>query len=311
MKKSLAILIALSFQTILYNNAFSSPTAKLSAKVLDENGLPIQGALVSLNFTGAKRGDGGGLTSFGKEGKSDSDGMFTGSGESLPLAGVVVDKDGYYRSLQKYEFTSSSFLLNRWEPWNPTIEVVLKKKRNPVAMYDNHRTSYKVPQLDTPIGFDLEKEDWVAPYGRGITADFIFTFNASIRAYTDYDCNFSLKFSNPHDGIQEYFFDTKDQSYFKWPFIAPDGGYLNEISKQKNVLLKTGYKSNENENANYIFRVRSKVDKDGNIVDARYGKISGEFGFVPKGEITFRYFFNPDGTPNLEEDPGKNLFNKK
>ena len=30
-----------------------------------------------------------------------------------------------------------------------------------------------------PIGFDLEKADWVAPYGKGECADFIFRLDQS------------------------------------------------------------------------------------------------------------------------------------
>jgi hypothetical protein len=285
--------------------ANAAPSSKVTVKVSDEGHQPVINAEVEVWYhIGNKQTT--------NKGKSGDKGEFVATGEGmLPQLTVYSRTQGYYESCVIYKFAKKS-LLNRWEPWNPTIEVVLKKKRNQVAMFDSHRTGYKVPKLNTPIGFDLEKEDWVAPYGTGLTADFIITFNAEIRAYADYDCGFSLKFSNPNDGIQEYFSDTKDQSSFKWPYEAPTNGYISEISKQKNMLLgATGYKSNERENANYIFRLRTKVDKNGNIVDARYGKISGEFGFVPSGEITFRYFLNPDGTRNLEEDPKKNLFNKK
>jgi hypothetical protein len=64
-------------------------------------------------------------------------------------------------------------------------------------------------------------------------------------------------------------------------------------------------------NVRYIFRVRTKLDKDGNIIGANYGKIGGEFEFDPKGAIFFGYYFNPDGTRNLEEDKENNLFKTK
>jgi hypothetical protein len=250
-----------------------------------------------------KRGDGAPII-------SDAEGIFTGKANASARIGITVRKDGYYFSRQLYEFTSRS-LLNRWEPWNPTIEVVLKKKRNPVGMYDNHRTTYQVPKFGIPIGFDLVKEDWVTPYGKGLVSDFIINFNSEIRAYTDYDCDFTLAFSNPHDGIQPYFFANDDQSYFKWPFEAPGSGYLSKMSKQKTMSPEKGYKSDEKETINYIFRVRTEIDQDGNIIKAHYGKLIGEFGFVPKGGLTFRYILNPDGTRNLEEDPEKNLFKKR
>jgi hypothetical protein len=252
-----------------------------------------------------------GLKTIRRDDVTNEDGVVTFQGDGLESVGATIDKEGYYQSGSGYKFTSKS-LLNRWEPWNPTVEVVLKKKRNPVPVYDNYRTSYQIPKFDTPIGFDLERRDWVAPFGHGLVSDFVILYKSEIRAYTDYDCGFTLTFSNPHDGIQEYFFDKEDQSYFKWPFEAPVEGYLPEISKEKTMLLPgTGYNSDEKKTINYMFRVRSKVDNEGNIVEAQYGKLIGEFGFVPKGEITFRYMFNPDGTRNLEEDPEKNLFQQK
>jgi hypothetical protein len=94
-------------------------------------------------------------------------------------------------------------------------------------------------------------------------------------------------------------------------FQAPADGYLKEISKEKTIVPGKGYKSNEKKNANYLFRVRTKTDKDGNIVKAMYGKIGGEFKFGPNGSVVFGYYFNPDGTRNLEHDTKKNLFKKK
>jgi len=71
------------------------------------------------------------------------------------------------------------------------------------------------------------------------------------------------------------------------------------------------YKSNYREKVNYLLRVRSVADKNGNVVKANYGKIEGDFRVYKKGAANFTYFFNPDGTRNLEEDPDRNLFQKK
>ena len=59
--------------------------------------------------------------------------------------------------------------------------------------------------------------------------------------------------------------------------------------------------SNWDEYRNYYFRVRTKLDENGNVVSARYGKIYGDF-------MQFSYYFNP--TPNdrnVEFDPKQNL----
>jgi hypothetical protein len=313
MSKSIIIVLGfVAFSISCMPAVHAATSAKVTARVVNEEGVPVHNANVTVGFLLAKKG-GVGADSYREEGRSDSQGMFTATGNTIiPQVTIHADFDGYYRSSKWAKFTSRSLLLRRWEPWNPTIEVVLKKKRNPVPMYDNHRTTYKVPKFDTPMGFDLEKEDWILPYGKGVVSDFIITFDSEIRAYTDYDCNFTLSFSNEHDGIQEYYFSKDDQSYYKWPFEAPVDGYKKKLFKEKSISLpEKGYYSNEKDNLNYLFRVRSKVDKNGNIMEAKYGKLIGEFGFSPKGKITFRYIFNPDGTRNLEEDPGRNLFKNK
>lgn len=294
------------------SQSFGAATGKVTAKIIDDDGQPIQGALVKVTFKFAKVG-GVGLNTKATQGKTDDKGLFTAEGKGMANISISGVKEGYYKSGRGYTFESQSgIVFKKWEPWNPTVEVVLKKNRKPIPMYDNHRTTYKIPKFDTPIGFDLEKEDWITPYGRGIISDFIFSFSSEVRAYTDYDCNFTLTFSNPNDGIQEYYFADNDQSYFKWPFHAPSSGYINILSKEKTATFPgKGYLSNEKEHVHYFFRVRTKVDKDGNIQEAMYGKMWGEFGFVPKGKITFRYFLNPDGTTNIEEDPRKNLFPEK
>ena len=60
-----------------------------------------------------------------------------------------------------------------------------------------------------------------------------------------------------------------------------------------------------------VFRVHSVIDKDGKIVSADYGKIYPpiEYGFIAKHHgIRFTYYFNPDGTRNLEFNTKLNLF---
>lgn len=304
------LLFSVLFCIFNANLSFGYTTAQLTFKVVDEARNPIQAAMIHVSFMQAADNSGFGLKTIRKHDVTDSQGIVTFQGEGLESVGATIDKDGYYQSGSGYKFTSSSDITNRWEPWNPTVEVVLKKKRNPVPMYIKGTDNLKVTKFDTPIGYDLEIGDLVVPYGSGKTADFIFSMHAAERAYTDYECNFTLTFSNELDGIQEFYFDPKNQSNFKWPFEAPETGYTGNLFKEKSMLPGKGYKSNEKENVRYIFRVRTKTDKDGKIISALYGKINKEFEFDPKGSIFFGYYLNPDGTRNLEEDPAKNLFKK-
>lgn len=289
------------------NHAFGYSTAKLTFKVLDETRNPIKGAMVYVSFMQADD-SGIGLKTIRTNDITNSEGLVTFQGAGMESVGATISKDGYYQSGSGFKFTSSSKATNRWEPWNPTVEVVLKKKRNPVPMYVNGGI-IQVPKFDEPVGYDLENGDWVSPYGEGKVSDFVFTYHAKMRAYRDYECSFELTFDNDKDGIQEFSFDSNEQSSYKWPFEAPESNY--EKKKSRYEVKKPGknLQTDAKKNVNYIFRVRTKTDNSGKIVEAKYGKLKGEFGFDPKGNIQFHYYFNPDSTRNLEEDPEKNLFN--
>ena len=84
------------------------------------------------------------------------------------------DANGYYPTYsEKFTFTGTE--KDRWQPWNPTVKLVLKRVVNPVPLYAKHfflLHSETIPK-GKPISFDLMKADWVTPFGKGATADFI------------------------------------------------------------------------------------------------------------------------------------------
>lgn len=309
MRMKRAVFIIVNVLIFQLTNAYALPTAGITVKAVDEEGVPVAGARVSLAFTIPKPDDIGAADLFVK-GVTDNNGQFSAENASIGMLGFSVDHEGYYQSSVGYEFTTHSKLHNRWEPWNPTVEVVLKKKRNPVPMYIKYTDSMKMPVIGTPVGYDLEAGDWVSPYGKGKVSDFVFNFESIDRKWTDYECGYTLIFSNENDGIQEYFFNSDDQSYYKWPFEAPEGGYEKELKKSRKDSPGTGLVTNIKNGVKYLFRVRTVTDKDGNVIAAKYGKINGEINVWP-GKIKFFYYFNPDGTRNLEEDPKRNLLTMK
>jgi hypothetical protein len=298
------------FYLLFVAGAFAYPTAMVTAKVVDERGESVLDADVSVSFMKPKVG-GWGMTTYNKDGKSDKNGLFSASGEGTQSVSIFVTKDGYYPSGGGVKLTSKS-LLNRWEPWNPTVEVVLKKKRNPVGMYVKGGTSTSIPVFDQPVGYDLEQGDWVSPHGLGVIDDFIFNCQYNRVDFDNAEASCKITFANENDGIQEFVFDENNQSYYKWPFEAPEENYKNSLHKWMTLHFPgEGYKSNINEKVNYLFRVRTKTDQDGNIIAANYGKVEKDFLISRKGKVKFFYYFNPDGTRNLEEDPEKNLFKKR
>lgn len=308
------ILLLLALYPIFCAAGFIHPTAKITLKVIDNKGAPIEDADVSVVFAVPKgHGQGWGADASVVDGKTNKKGLFTASGKTTEGVTSSVSKKGYYGGGGgRISFTETSF--GRWKPWNPTIEVVLKEKRNPIPMYVGGTGGHKdIPVFDQPVGYDLEKKDWVAPYGEGSVKDFIFVFSVSdqnAKSWEEWNCSYKLTFSNQKDGILEYYPDKKDRSEYKWPYEAPETGYKSELTgfkameKQPDGMYRN--KTSYNQEKRYIFRVRTKVDGKGNIVEAKYGKIGGDIIQGLK-TVAFGYYFNPTGTRNLEFS-GANLF---
>lgn len=288
-----------------------NPTAKVTLKVVDTKGNPLEGAKATVRFyipTGA--GMGWGVNTKFIEGLTDKNGLFTAEGETTEDCGMTVRKDGFYLSSGKCNLEKIS-TINRWEPWNLKVKVVLKEKRNPVAMYAKRTDFIKVPALDNPVGYDLEKGDWVAPHGKGLLNDFIFNFKTKFVSRDEWECSYKLTFSNEMDGIQVFTGDKNDQSEYRFPYEAPDSGYKSELQLSNSYNSKGKHVSGFDSNKRYIFRIRTKTDQKGNIIGANYGKIIGDIVLSEDGFVKFEYYFNPNGSKNLEYDATKALFKWK
>jgi len=306
------------------------PTAKLTLKVIDEKGAPLEGAKAGIAlYVPLGVGEGAGTKSTSIRGLTDKDGIFTGTGSTQNRLGYSVRKEGYYLSRGRYiGFKSVTGIIGfrRWQPWNPVVEVVLKKKINPIPLYGYNmqrlstRNWFELPVLNHFVGYDLVARDWVVPHGQGTHRDFLFKLEKHrIVDKGDFYVTLTLKFSKEGDGIQSHFSSPNSGSQFRLPHNAPTMGYESELvinrkrSKDDEILKLIDVSNRDDQN--YFFRVRTEKDEKGNIVRALYGKIHGGFDlarFVKKGatgRIRFSYYLNP--TPNdtnLEFDTRKNLF---
>jgi len=301
-----------------YILAVEFPDAKITLKVVDEEDTPVELVQASIttqaiDYTKMKFGY------IKTKCLTDSSGLFTGSSPSLNNLSFGARKDGYYNSVGSYSFQDNKN--GHWEPWNPEIKIILRKIQNPIPMYA--RDAYmSLPHIEIPatgeeFGFDLVEYDWVAPYGKGKHADFIFRLEKRYVNSQDFDSKLILAFSEKFDGIQTIKDNRKEGSQFKLPRFAPEIGYKNMLTHSKKMIpgsyLEEGFKVEEDfkEDNNYIFRIRSE-QKDGKLVRAMYGKIHGDIEFDPRGSktavILFKYYLNPDYTRNLEFDPKRNLF---
>jgi len=273
-------------------------SARVTLHVVDDEGQAITGAKTIISFVREyARAESERVGS--SRGISDAKGLATLDGKTMEASiGYGAEKDGYYQVMgARFFFTSTGYL--RLLPWNPTIEVVLKRIKKPVPMYAK-RVASSLPQLEAPVSYDLEAGDWVSPYGRGKTADLVFVGKLNKNGDRVYDWTMKLTFSNPRDGIQR-FKPEPDFMRFQSPHEAPEDGYVSEWNLAR---TRRGPKVREQTNydvaGGYFFRVRTVLDKDGKVVKALYGKIYGDF-------FDMVYYLNPDGTRNIEYDPKRNL----
>lgn len=299
--------ILLTFIGAQPSHCFSN-RAEITIKTINEDGQPIQGANIVISFNNNKPG--GGTSVDLVKGISNSDGEFAGAASCNGHVAVNITKNGFYKSKGKYDYQSKSVF--GWKPNNPTITILLREIENPVPMYsrDTNVSLIEIPEVGKEIGFDLLKFDWVSPYGEGVHNDFIFELNSKINSFADFKFELIVKNENKSDGFISYYEDLESGSIFKLPRYAPENGY-DKINVLKIERRKDYYKTSYDENLNYIFRIRTRKEDNGEL-SGLYGKILGGFNVGTKKEgnayIKFRYYLNPDFSRNLEFDQDENIF---
>jgi len=298
----------------------ASYPAKFTVKVVDEEGEPVaQCPVKTSTFIKWQQGQGFGKDIWkGPDSKTDENGMAVFEYEKSKRGefGIQVypTPEGYYRSFYpNYQFKNHT--KGQWNPENPTIEYTLKSKKNPIAMYVRRvgaEKNFSIPKLNQEVGFDLVKSDWVAPHGGGIVSDLIFKLERRFVSVYDFDCVFTVSFSNEKDGLISAKKAVGIGSEFRLAYEAPNDGYQSELVKKAfahppSKAITTGI----DEEQNYYIRVRTELDKDGSILKAQYGKIYGDFKFSrfdKNKEIQFTYYLNPnENDRNIEFDLSQNL----
>ena len=174
--------------------------------------------------------------------------------------------------------TGSAIVDGRWQPYGETRTVVLKRIRNPwaVKVFSDEQCHRKIPAFDQWLPFDMEKSDWLAPYGNGSFNDVLLRF---MKKETDkwYVYTFSMEAcftNNPYAGFYittlDEFSDLKTD-YFANTNVVYQTNYafLKECIERQPVKI-TGLGTDQY----LVFRTRTRVDEDGNLIGAHYGKIS-------------------------------------
>ena len=279
----------------------STQSWNMSVRVLGDSGLPMANAQVTVGFS-LPTPLGEEIRSDRVSGVTDTNGVFTTSHSdtgSISL-GLLVQKDGFYPVHATYDLSGDY----KPEKWNLNPTWTLKKIIEPIPMYAKS-VNLGAPVFEKPAGYDLMSGDWVAPYGKGVNADILFTAHLDKRGENDSEYKLVVSFPNTGDGIQTFEIPanrySRDGSALRSSQQAPAEGYTPQWIQTRIVRPGNGYSGNQDENRNYYFRVRTVLDENGAVRSALYGKIYGDF-------MQFRYYINP--TPNdrnVEFDPKRNL----
>ena len=241
-------------------------------------------------------------------GVTDMNGLCTINGMCKAYMHYSVEKDGYYCSHGKVDYMETTrvpaVIEGKWQPYGETRTVVLKRIRNPCAVkvFSGEQCHRKIPVFEQWLPFDMEQSDWLAPYGKGIHNDVLLRFHKKL---TDkwFDFAFSMEacFTNsPHAGV--YIRPLDDYSDLKSSYSAETNAnycanynFSFESVSKKRVGL--------DENSYLVFRTRTRVDENGKLVGAHYGKYSRGWRSDEKEMHFGAACFNPvENDNNIEGD---------
>jgi len=289
----------------LHGKAFN----RITVKVVNELGEPIKDAHVGITFRTYTDWNGSKRKSF--YGNSNTDGVFSALYTSLDKVFVGVTKAGCYKSHKEYKFKKTKGII--WQPWDSTIELVLRKEKNPIPLYAKHYLNLDIPASNKDVGYDLFVGDWCEPYGKGKINDIYISYDYEVSGISNFKWQLQISTISSNDGVVCIEPIKGSNSVFKLPYLAPTKTHYSPrytqsitVSKGKRHYTEPVPVSN-----NIFFRIRSNIDNSGNVTNCFYGKITDIESALARdhGIITFTYYLNP--TPNdrnLEFNIESNLF---
>ena len=252
--------------------------AKITVTVKDQDDKPVQDATVMFCFVLNNIEEPNTVTV-----KTDANGMATGEANANRCVVLHLTKEGYYRSFVEYGLWGSGkgYETGRWEPWNPTVEVVLREKKCPQRNYRRgSETAYHLAK-EGLYGFDLLANKVVEPGSKDGHADFYFSgtgsyYDRDMKIKGDWEKRDVFMFNFPEDGFITM--KRNKDSDFAFAYEAPLVGYENHVEfylSRADTENRKPYPSDSTEFT--VFRVSRKNAETGEV-DSYYGIIES-FGY--------------------------------
>ena len=264
--------------------------AEIFLKVCDDMGAPVTNASVCAEFDLLPK-------PYSVYGKTDTNGVCVVKGKTNGNKVVfLVGKVGCYGSRMEISYVpigkEHCVKDGKWQPYGAVENIELRKIRNPAHLAVAHMREFnKTKKINSWIGFDFEKRDFVRPNGKGEIADFEVFFDWDGRTFADYrGIAMKIRFSEKFSGYYQY--EANTISEFKGPYSALiDATYQQNADFYERVIIDPNAYGRRydrkffEENKCWVIRSRCKVDADGNLVSAHYSVVNNiEFGY-DKGDI--------------------------
>ena len=239
-------------------------------------------------------------------------------------------------------FTEKPILpLMHWRPTDLVITAALYRIEHPIPLFvkksfGKFDVDWKMvgdAGTNIVLRYDFLAGDWLPPVGKGVVADMTvrakMATSCHVRKWQVIDGSERVRKRKFYEMMTEFEFDGDGNGVVRK--IAPSNagvfirtadveGYARSFSKfagrRKKIVGPNVYGENYsdvNADACYVFRIRSKFDEQGNLKEAYYGKVYGDFQLCGTWKdgcdgVLFLYYLNQ--TPNdrnLEWDTKNNL----
>ena len=283
-----------------------SPEMCISYRIIDDDGSPVSDVSCRGWIREFDAKDGGHSYFL----KSDTNGLVTISGKCSVSFTAFFTKEGYY--MTRFEpcldedGLGSAIFDGKWQPYGETRTVMLKRILQPHEMYvPEMPPQRKIRIYDKWLDFDLENGDFLPPMGNGRNADMLVRFKLKGQMPYDWSIKMDVSFTN-HPCAGAYVLKKDVWSDMKSVYFADTNAlyltdfsfqYAREKGSRRPVVEKLG------EDEYLVFRTRTKVDHDGRLISARYGKLYGPWNFEDAGGSQIQKVFlnKADNDANLED----------
>ena len=271
-------------------------------KVVDDDFTPVVGADVKALMGMMDPGQ-----SYQVKGNTDNNGVFVLEGKTCGNEVLIeISKCGYYGSVRKLCYIDIRARHNvqdgKWQPWGAEERIVLRKIQKPVELKrQSVREFRKTAIINEWVGFDLERNDFVAPGCKGKCADFDVRFVWDGKWLPDYTgMSVEIRFTQERAG--GYWIVKNMESAFKGAYSAEktaqysvrEMSFFEKVSKEGGRTFK-----HFEEDKSLIVRSRCVLDAQGKLVRANYASIN-KLGFScdknGNASLYVMSVFNP--TPN-------------